>query len=358
MILKALIFSNSFALIIALLLIFMDRVINNYGPCTLTINNDKEVQARGGTTLLRNLFESKYFIPSACGGKGTCGYCKLIVTEGGGSILPTEELMLSSAEKKQGYRLTCQLKVKNNLKLHIPEEYLNIQEYEGKIVISDPVTSDIRRVGIALSTEDEITYKPGQYVQIKIPGSGESDYRAYSMSSCPDEKKQIEINVKLIPDGVGSGYIHSLSVGDELDFSGPYGDFYLREDSHRDIICVAGGVGLAPIKSILLHWQRHNLNRTLWLFYGARSTEDLYDHEIFAELDEREAGLKYFPALSEPDEDWTGKSGFIHSVMDKALPGDVNGEAYLCGPPIMIDAVTEVLVSKGVSDERIWYDKF
>ncbi len=358
MIIKALIFSNSFALIIALLLIFMDRVINNYGPCTLTINDDKEIHARGGSTLLRNLFESKYFIPSACGGKGTCGYCKLIVTEGGGSVLPTEELMLTKREKKEGYRLTCQLKVKNDMKLIIPEEYLNIREYEGRIIVFDSVTSDIKRIGISLTGDDEISYKPGQYVQIRIPSGGDADYRAYSMASCPDEQKQIEINVKLIPDGVGSNYIHSLKVGDPLDFSGPYGDFFLREDSHRDIICVAGGVGLAPIKSILLHWGKNNLNRTLWLFYGARSTVDLYDHEIFADLEKNEEGLKYYPALSEPDNDWSGKTGFIHSVMEQALPQDVNGEAYLCGPPIMIDAVTDVLVAKGVIEERIWYDKF
>ena len=358
MILKALIFSNSFALIIALLLIFMDRVINNYGPCTLTINDDKEIQARGGSTLLRNLFESKYFIPSACGGKGTCGYCKLIVTEGGGGVLPTEELMLSSAEKREGYRLTCQLKVKNDMKLYIPEEYLNIREYTGRITVFDPLTVDIRRVGITLFGDDEIAYKPGQYVQVKIPAGPEIDYRAYSMASCPDEHDRIEINVKLIPDGLGSTYIHSLSVGEPLEFSGPYGDFFLRHDSHRDIICVAGGVGLAPIKSILLYRDRHNMNRMLWLYYGAKSTADLYDHEQFVDLAARESGLKYFPALSEPADDWTGKTGFIHTVMEKELPGDIHGEAYLCGPPIMIDAVTAVLIAKGVPEERIWYDKF
>ncbi len=266
--------------------------------------------------------------------------------------------MLSPVEKREGYRLTCQLKVKNDMKLHIPEEYLNIREYTGQITVFDPLTSDIRRVGITLSGDDEISYKPGQYVQVKIPTGPEIDYRAYSMSSCPDDHDRIEINVKLIPDGLGSTYIHSLAVGEPLDFSGPYGDFFLRQDSHRDIICVAGGVGLAPIKSILLHWDRHDMNRTLWLFYGARSTTDLYDHEEFVDLAARKTGLKYYPALSEPDDDWSGKTGFIHSVIENELPGDISGEAYLCGPPIMIDAVTAALITKGVPEERIWYDKF
>jgi Na+-transporting NADH:ubiquinone oxidoreductase subunit F len=336
----------------------MDKVINRYGDVTITINDDKEIKGQGGKSLLRILFESKYFIPSACGGKGTCGYCKLRVTDGGGDTLPTEKLILGPQEQREQYRLACQLKVKNDLKVIIPEEYLDIREYEGVISLSEYVTSDIKRVRITLQEEDEIRYKPGQYIQVKIPGEGEADFRAYSMASNPDQRKEVEINVKLIPEGIGSGYIHEREVEDHLSFSGPYGVFYLHTDSNRDIICVAGGVGLAPIKSIIMYWEHHIRERTLWMFYGARTTKDLYDHDYFMGLAEENDTFNYFPALSEEEPGWTGHKGFIHTVMKEVLPEDVRGESYLCGPPIMIDAATGVLREKGVPEERIWYDKF
>ncbi len=358
MILRALLFANIFALVIGSIIIFIDKVINNYGLCSILINDDKEIHVNGGSTLLRALFESKYFIPSACGGKGTCGYCKLKITGGGGPPLPTEKLVLTPKEQKLGFRLGCQLKVKNDLKIVIPEEYLNIKEYQGSVILSEFVTSDIRRIRIKLPENEELKYKPGQYVQIKFPVDDEIDYRAYSMASNPAQTDEIEINVKLIPDGLGSTYAHSKNTGDTLDFSGPYGDFYLKTDSNRKIICVAGGVGLAPLKSIVQYWEHHNLDRTIYLFYGARKIEDLYDHEYFTELAGRKEKFLYNPALSDGDAEWPGKRGFIHTVMEEVLADGVDGEAYLCGPPIMIDAVTEVLNGKGVPEGRIWYDKF
>lgn len=358
MILRALLFSNTFALAIGLIIIFIDRVINNYGRCSILINEDKEIHVNGGSTLLRALFESKYFIPSACGGKGTCGYCKLQITEGGGPPLPTEKLILTAKEQKLGFRLGCQLRVKNDLKIVIPEEYLNIKEYKGEVILSELVTSDIKRIRIKLPEGEELKYKPGQYVQIRFPVDNETDYRAYSMASNPARTKEIEINVKLIPNGLGSTYAHSKKKGDQLDFSGPYGDFYLRPESHRKIICVAGGVGLAPLKSIVQYWDQFNLDRTIYLFYGARTIEDLYDHDYFTELSKRKDLFLYHPALSDGDDNWHGKRGFIHTVMEEVLSDDIEGEGYLCGPPIMIDAVTEVLKAKGIPEERIWYDKF
>jgi Na+-transporting NADH:ubiquinone oxidoreductase subunit F len=353
-----LIFSNAFALTIAALIIFVDRVINRYGPCKIVINGDKEFTGEGGKTLLRMLFENKYFIPSACGGKGTCGYCKLKVVEGGGGILPTESLILTEREQMENYRLACQLKVKEDLRIEIPPEYLEIQEYVGKVENNELVTSDITRMNIRLVDPTTMDYKPGQYIQIKIPADGATEFRAYSMASNPDEKGRVEINVKQIPEGLGSTYIHDLEAGEQIDFSGPYGDFYLHTDSGREIVCVAGGVGLAPIKSIVMYWEAHGLKRTLWLFYGARTIDDLYDHEYFRDLDERFDRFIYRPALSEPGEEWTGETGFIHTVIEKELPPEPSKEAYLCGPPIMIDAVTEVLVAKKIPEERIWYDKF
>lgn len=229
------------------------------------------IMTQGGKPLLRMLFENKYFITSACGGKGTCGYCKLKVLEGGGPMMPTEALILSPAEQAQFYRLACRLKAKNDLSIEIPAEYLEIQEYEGQIVLSEPVTPDIKRVRIKLISSRSMDYKPGQYIQVKIPFDGTTEFRAHSMASNPDTKNGIEINVKLIPGGIGSTYMHELNEDDSVEFSGPYGDFFLKTDSRREIVCVAGGVGLAPLKSIVRYWENHAVKRKLWLYYDACS---------------------------------------------------------------------------------------
>ncbi len=337
---------NSFALVICGLIIFMDRVVSNYGTCCIKINDDKECQGQGGKSLLRLLLENKYFIPSACGGKGTCGYCKVKVHEGGGPAIPTEALILSSDEIRSHYRLACQCRVKNDLSIEIPPEYLEIREYAGRITMADPITSDIKRIRIMLPEEEPMSYKPGQYIQVKIDHAGGTDFRAYSMASDPDQGQEIEINVKRIPDGLGSGYLHERSVGDEVAISGPYGDFFLHTDTNRTIVCVAGGVGLA---------QTH---RRIELYYGARTQADLYDHEEFIKLDAEFENFHYYPALSEPDENWTARTGFIHTIINQERSAEDQAEAYLCGPPIMIDAVMDTLNSKNIPEERIWYDKF
>lgn len=184
------------------------------------------------------------------------------------------------------------------------------------------------------------------------------DFRDYSMASDPEKNDEIELNVKLIPEGIGSRYLHSLKPGDRGLFSGFYGDFYLRTDSTRKIVCVAGGVGLAPIKSIIAWWKNHQNDRTCELYYGSRTTKDLYDHDLFLKIAEETPTFTYIPALSAEDNSWTGERGFIHQVLDRLLQEGDKVEAYLCGPPIMIDAVTEVLIKHGVLKGRIYYDKF
>jgi Na+-transporting NADH:ubiquinone oxidoreductase subunit F len=356
---KALLFINIYVAIIGLLILFLDNVISKYGTCKIVINDDKEFVEQGGKSLLRLLFENKYFIPSSCGGKGTCGYCKLRVLEGGGEALPTEALLLSSREIKEGFRLACQLKVRNDLRIEIPPEYLEIKEYDGEVIYSEGVTADIKKIRIAIHPEGEFTFKPGQYAQVAFESpEGGVDFRAYSLASHPDNREMIEVNVKLIPEGLGSTYMHSLNVGDKVRFSGPYGDFYLQIDSLRKIVCVAGGVGLAPLKAIIAYWTTHIKDRILELYYGSRTIKDLYDHKVFEDLAKVRPDFHYYPALSEEDPEWTGDRGFIHKILEKYLVEGQNAEAYLCGPPIMIDAVTEVLKAKGVSEEMIWYDKF
>ena len=358
MIITALLFMNGFALAIAGTIIFMDRVVSNYGTCRILINGEKECHGTGGKSLLRLLLENKYFIPSACGGKGTCGYCKVRVLEGGGPPIPTEALILSSGEIRAGYRLACQLRVKNDLSIEIPVEYLEIREYQGEITLSDSVTSDIRRIRIRLGDEEPMSYKPGQYIQVRVEHDGDVDFRAYSMASDPDRGQEIEINVKRIPEGIGSGYLHERVVGDQVAISGPYGDFFLHTDSNRTIVCVAGGVGLAPLKSITSYWQTHLTNRRIELYYGARTLADLYDHEVFTAMAKEHPNFHYYPALSAPGDDWQGLTGFIHMVLESERSAEDQAEAYLCGPPIMIDAVMDVLGQKGIPEERIWYDKF
>lgn len=357
MILISLIFMNVFAITVSLLVIVADKLMSNYGICRIVINDDKEFEAGGGKSLLRILFERKYFIPSACGGKGTCGYCKLKVTEGGGPALPTEKLILTPQELASGMRMACQLKVKNDLKIEIPAEYLEIQEYIGEISLSESVTSDINRIRIKLNDPEMIRYKPGQYVQIRVATDAGVDFRAYSMASNPNKTNEIELNVKKIPDGIGSGYVHSLNVGDPIEFSGPYGDFYLQ-NTHRKIVCVAGGVGLAPLKSIVQYWKDNERHRQIELYYGARTIKDLYDHEFFSALAEENDNFHYYPALSDPEDEWKGETGFIHQVLERNISDGENSEAYLCGPPIMIDFVTEVLNKGNISSDRIWFDKF
>ncbi len=356
MILNALLFINIFCLIIAIIIIFMDRVISNYGELNVNINDEKEIVVDGGKPLSKSLIHKKILIPSACGGKGTCGYCKLKVSKGGGSVLPLERVKLTGKEIKHGYRLSCQVKVREDMKIYIPDEYFNIKEYVAQVTREELVTTDIKQIELKLIEPKDIKFKPGQYVQVHFGVGKNSEIRAYSISSAPHQKG-IELNIKKVPYGLGSSYLHNLKVGDELQISGPYGDFYLK-DSKAKIICVSGGVGLAPLKSIAAYWERECPNRIIDFYYGARTIADLFDHDIFLEYDKKYENFNYYPALSDADENWDGDRGFIHNIIDKYLDSSEEKEGYLCGPPIMIDASVTVLLKKGVHIEKIWYDEF
>lgn len=357
MILNALLFIIIYALVIVLIIVFLDRVISNYGELKVNINDEKELVVQGGKPLSKSLIHNKILLPTACGGKGTCGYCKLRVTEGGGNVLPLEKSKLTRREIKQKFRLSCQVKVRDDLKIYIPDEYFNIKEYRARVTNSELVTSDIKKLQLELLEPETITFKPGQYVQVHFGVGKNSEIRAYSISSSPEIKNGIELNIKKVPYGLGSTYLHNLKVGDYLEISGPYGEFYLKESDAR-IICVSGGVGLAPLKSIAAYWEKNCQDRTIEFYYGARTLEDLYDHETFVEYDRKYENFNYYPALSEPDESWKGETGFIHNVIKEYLCFTGDKEGYLCGPPVMIDASIKVLLDKGVRIEKIWYDEF
>lgn len=350
---------NVILLVIAVLLIIAERLLVTYGECKITINKEKIISVIGGENLLSYFAQNKIFVPSACGGKATCGYCKVEVLSGGGHILPTEEIFIKREDRLKGIRLSCQVKVKNDIEVLISEDLLQAKEYKTRILEITDLTGDIKHLLIKLEEPDEINFKAGQYVQFRIPETDE--FRAYSVASPPSKKNEIELIVRRIPGGMCSSYIHEiLDIHDEIIITGPYGDFYLREDSQREIACIGGGCGMAPIRSILLHLKEKGMPRKIAYFFGARSKNDLFYTQELQDLEKEYSNFKYIPVLSEPkpDDKWTGETGFVTQAVERHMHSNGNTEAYLCGPPPMIDAALKVLVKKGVKEVHIYYDKF
>ncbi len=350
---------NAILLVIAILLIIAERLLVAYGECKVTINKEKIISVTGGDSLLSYFAQNKIFIPSACGGKATCGYCKVEVLSGAGHILPTEEVFIKREDREKGVRLACQVKVKNDIEVLIAEDLLQAKEYKVRIVQITDITHDIKHIMMQLDEPKEISFKPGQYVQFRVPGTDE--FRAYSVASAPSQKNAIELIVRLVPGGLSSTYIHeALDVNDEITVTGPYGDFYLREDSLREIICIGGGCGMAPIRSIIFHLKEKGMLRKINYFFGARSKKDLFYTEELMAIEKEYPNFRYIPVLSEPkpDDKWAGETGFVTQAVERHMHSDGNTEAYLCGPPPMIDAAIRVLAKKGVQEIHIYYDKF
>ncbi len=342
-----------------------DILLGGQGQALLKINKNEDlekefpVSGRGRGTLLDALSENKIFIPSACGGKGTCGLCKVKVESGGGALLPTEENFLSSQEKKEGIRIACQLKVRENIDINLPGGLLEAQEYTAEVVALEGLTYDIKLLKLKLLSPETIDFKPGQFVQILVPGYEE--FRAYSIASPPSQKDTVEYNIRYQDKGMCTTYIHkALERGDRVKLTGPYGDFYLREDSDRDIICIGGGAGMAPIRSMVYHLKEQGMPRKIHFYFGARTKKDLFYVQDMRNIEEKYANFKFFVALSEPyqENDWEGETGFITDVVEKYESSLENAEGYLCGPPPMLDAAMNVLIEKGMPEEQILLDKF
>lgn len=344
-------------IIITCVLLLSEYYLLPKGEVNLIINKENILNVKPGKNVLNYLFENKIFIPSACGGKATCGFCKVKVLSGGGKILPTEEVFLSRNEKISGFRLACQVKVKEDIEIYIPPHLLGAEEYEAKVVKLENLTHDIKLVVLKLNKI--INFKPGQYIQFKIPGTDE--FRAYSIASPPSKNDIIELIVRLVPGGLCSTYIHEiLMVGEIVNLIGPFGEFYLREESNRDIIAIAGGCGMAPVKSIIYHLTEKGMPRKFLYFFGARQKKDLFYTEELMEIEKKYKNFKYIPALSEPKayDKWEGEIGLITQVVERYIEDASNFEAYLCGPPPMIDAAIKVLTRKGLPEKFIYYDKF
>lgn len=389
-------------IVLVFVLLFVEAKVTTQGSHTITINKDQEnaLSVSGNPTLLSALSRNDIFLPSACGGSGSCAMCKCKVTEGGGAVLPTELAHLSRKEKLEGVRLSCQLKVKQDMAIQVPESIFGIKKVNAVVVANDNVSTFIKE--LVLEPEEPIEFDAGAYIQIDVPEYEltfkdfqiDSKYvsewkkynlfdlaakgitpgfRAYSMANPPHEKDIVKLNVRIatpppgtegIPPGFGSSFIFGLNPGDEVKISGPYGDF-MAKDTDKEMCFIGGGAGMAPLRSHILHQlEGIESGRKITFWYGARSVKEMFYHEEFLDLEKRFDNFTYHVALSAPEKEdnWTGPTGFVHvHLIDSYLndhedPTEI--EYYLCGPPPMIDAVIESLYELGVEDDMIFFDKF
>ena len=377
------------------------------GPVTISINGEQELAATGGSSLLATLSEYKLFLPSACGGGGTCGMCKCQVLEGGGSILPTEVGFFTRKQQLDHWRLGCQVKVRENMKIEIPEEVFGIRKWECEVVSNENVATFIKEFIVKLPEGEDLDFQSGGYIQIDVPKievdfrtmdvqpeycddwdklkmwdlkmkNPEPIYRAYSMANHPAEGNIIKLNIRIatppwdraknqflnVNPGICSSYIFSLKPGEKVMVSGPYGEFHIKK-TDREMMFIGGGAGMAPLRSMIFHlFQTEHTKRKASYWYGARSLHEVfYDDELVA-IEKKNTNFKFNLALSEPmkEDNWSGYTGFIHQVvLDNYLskhpePEDI--EYYLCGPPMMNSAVLKMLDQLGVPAENIALDDF
>jgi Na+-transporting NADH:ubiquinone oxidoreductase subunit F len=346
-------------LVIALILILVDKALGGSSEKQITINDDQVIPVISDDSLLNVLSEHKIFIPSACGGKATCGFCKFKLIEGGGEIKPTELPFLSQKEREEGIRLSCQVKVRDNMKISIPKDLLNAQEFKAQVVEIKDLTYDTKLVRFKLIEPETMPFRAGQYAQIKVPGI--DIIRAYSIASHPKNNSELEFIIRMVPNGQATTFVHkALQLKDKITITGPYGDFFLQEDSNRDIICIAGGSGKAPIRSILYVLKDMGMPRKVKYFFGAKTRKDLYYTEEFLQLEKEFPNFKYIPALSEPtpSDNWNGEVGLITDVVDRNTKDLSEAEAYLCGSPGMINACIKVLNKHDIKFENVYYDAF
>ena len=409
-------------LLIILLLVIMLLVAKKYlspgGKVVITVNDDKELTVEQGNNVMATLNENGIFLPSACGGKASCGQCKLQVLEGGGEILDSERSHFSRKEVKEHWRLGCQCKVKGDLKVKVPESVLGVKEWECTVISNKNVSSFIKEFIVELPPGEHMDFVPGSYAQIKIPAYETIDYnkdfnkkdigeeyvavwekfgifdlkahnpeetiRAYSMANYPAEGDRITLTVRIAttpfkprpevgfqdaPTGIASSYIFSRQPGDKVVMSGPFGDFHPIFDSKKEMIWVGGGAGMAPLRSQIMHMLKtlHTRDREMHYFYGARSLSEAFFLEDFHELEKEYPNFHFHLALDRPDPkaDEAGvpyTAGFVHEVMyntylkDHDAPEDI--EFYMCGPGPMSKAVQVMLDSIGVDRENIMFDDF
>jgi Na+-transporting NADH:ubiquinone oxidoreductase subunit F len=348
---------------LALVLVIAERFIANYGPCKITLNGKREITVQGGKPLLSALREENIFIPSACGGRGTCGVCKVKVLEGAGQIFATETPFMSKEELNDHVRLSCQVKVRNDLAVQIPEELFNVREYSARCAKIEDLTYDMKRFRFELMEPAMIEYVPGQYVQLLCPrykGSSEEVYRAYSIASDPQEKGIIDLIIRRVPNGICTTWCFEyLKEGDTVKLNGPYGEFRLS-DTEAPMVFVAGGSGMAPFVSLLHRMRNEGIQRQTVYFFGGNSLSDLCLDEQIKEFAEALPNFTYVPVVARPEEgsSWKGETGLVTEAVKRRFQDLSGHEGYLCGSPGMINAAAQVFTSLGMPEEKIYYDKF
>jgi Na+-transporting NADH:ubiquinone oxidoreductase subunit F len=351
--------------VLAVLLLVAEKYLVNYGQCKIEINQgDEELDVVGGQTLLQTLKNNGVHLPSACGGRGTCAYCKCRILDGGGPVSPTEEPLLDPKEIDNQVRISCQVKVRNDMQVEIPEGLLAVKEYVGQVESITDLTHDIKQLRITLVEPETIDFQPGHYVQLEAPeypGNRQAVFRAYSLSSKPSDNQAIELIIRLVPGGICTTYVFEhLNEGDRVHFTGPFGEFRIS-DTDRPMIWIAGGSGMAPFWSMVRHLQEVGNSRPVMYFFGAVATRDLFYTDQLRQLEEQLDWFRYIPALSgegQAVDGWDGETGLITEVVDKYVEQGTDAEGYLCGSPGMCDAACKVLNAKGIGDDRIFFDKF
>jgi Na+-transporting NADH:ubiquinone oxidoreductase subunit F len=377
------------------------------GEVKININDEKYMDVNPGSSLLSTLSAQNVFLPSACGGGGTCGMCRCQVVEGGGDILPTEIGFFTRKEIQTNWRLGCQVKVRNDVKIQVPESVLGIKKWECEVVSNRNVATFIKEFVVKLPEGEILNFQSGGYIQIDVPKyeadfkdmmveeqfrdewdkfrlwdlkfkNTEETFRAYSMANHPAEGNIIKLNIRIatppwdksingfmkVPPGICSTYIFSRKPGDKVTISGPYGEFHIKP-TPNEMVYIGGGAGMAPLRSHIFHlFQTEKTNRKVSYWYGARSKREIFYDDEFREIENKFPNFTFNIALSEPktEDNWNGMVGFIHQVLFENYlskhesPEDI--EYYLCGPPVMNDAVQKMLYNLGVPSEMIAYDDF
>jgi Na+-transporting NADH:ubiquinone oxidoreductase subunit F len=388
---------------LVILLAVVESKVVDTKDCQVLINGDADMSPHvsSGTNLLSALSGAGIFLPSACGGGGTCAMCKVQVLSGGGDVLPTELPHLSITERRENVRLGCQVKVKEDMQIKIPDEIFSIKKFECEVISNHNVATFIKDFRVRMPDNVDLDFRAGGYIQIYIPqyslsysefdieeeyrddwkrfkqfdikaSNDEEIFRAYSMANYPEEKGVVYLNVRIaspppgldVPAGIGSSYLFNLKPGDKVTISGPYGEFYAKK-TDREMCFVGGGAGMAPMRShIFDQLKRLKSDRKITFWYGARSKREMFYDEEFKQLAKENPNFTYHVALSDaqPEDNWTGYKGFIHQVLcDEYLakhddPTEI--EYYLCGPPIMLSCMRTMLENSGVDSEMVEYDDF
>ena len=399
-------FTGVVLILVAVILAARSRLVAS-GDVNININGARTITTEAGGKLLNVLADQGIFVSSACGGGGTCAQCRVKIHDGGGDILPTEQEHISRKEEKEGERLSCQVAVKQDMQIEVPPEVFSVRKMECEVVSNHNVATFIKEFIVKLPEGETLDFQSGGFIQIEVPPfecdfrdfdieerfhsdwdhfkmwdlqtkNPETVVRAYSMGNHPAEGDIVMLNIRIaappfdrsiggwakVNPGLASSYVFSLKPGDKVTISGPYGEFYVQETA-REMCYIGGGAGMAPLRSHLFHlFHTQGTSRKVSYWYGARSSKELFYQDHFEDIEEKFPNFKFHVAMSEPlpEDNWTGHKGFIHQVVleeylsKHAAPEDI--EYYLCGPPLMLQAVLMMLDDLGVEEEMIRFDDF